>query len=161
MLKLLLPLVILCGAITSHANEIAETIQKTEMRAEEMAMAYTGFGCGHILTGHYRDALIALDLADVQLASLDTHAPAVDFMIAFARIVAYDNLRMREECERAIGLLFISLSRINAGDEDEEEDDDQDHDTLIDDFFQRLASSCANREVRNLLMSVVEEMEKD
>ena len=30
-----------------------------------------------------------------------------------------------------------------------------------DDFFQRLASSCANREVRNLLMSVVEEMEKD
>ena len=76
------------------------------MRAEEMAMAYTGFGCGHILTGHYRDALIALDLADVQLCFFDTHAPAVRF---YDRICAHSRLRQSQNARGVRASHWLTL----------------------------------------------------
>src|ERR1700722_4757327 len=75
MLKMLLPLVILCGAIPCHADEITQTIHQADSDTEVLAMTYVGFGCGHIFLGQYSEALAAFEQAETQLATLEKREP--------------------------------------------------------------------------------------
>lgn len=157
MLKMLLPLLLLCGSIPTYAEEITLPTQSSESNTEIMALTYVGFGCGYILVGQFEGALATLEMAEAQLATLEKRAPEADFMLAFAKIVAYDNLNMRQECEQAVGSMFIALANIDTS---EDEIDDED-DAFTQEFFHQLAMSASSPDIREILLMVIDEMQQE
>jgi len=122
---------------------------------DDTILLYTGYGLGKVLAEDYWGALEAFDNVFSLLQGNDR--PEIRFLASFGRVVAYDNLGMQDHCERAMGVLFISLFEAASL----EEEGDLEMDLEGKEFLQLLtdiASLAPTQQVRNILLELVEDM---
>lgn len=125
------------------------------------AFSYLGVGNLNILLKDFPAALDAYNKAMTYIDPLSYYSPFANFLILFGRIVAYDNLGMRQKAEEDIGRLIL-LAQEFPDDEDEEEDEEEDEICeVIDVLMAKIASLAISEDIKNFLLSIIDEEDED
>ncbi len=152
-------LVIKCPGFT-------EDLQHDLQDWQNEALSHLAQGNMHLLSHEPSRALEDLQWANAHLDTSDASSNPIGFLITFSEVIAYDCLGFHDQCKRAIGSLFIT---INENDEDvdtvfadpkpgNEKNDDT---KLAIQFLENLVFLAPSTEVRELLLSLVEDMAEE
>lgn len=126
---------------------------------------YIGIGNFNLLLKDFKNALDAYNKAVTFIDSMSYYGPVAHFLILFGRIVAYDNLGMRQKAEEDIGRLILVgqefLDDDDDDDEDEEEDGQEELCELMDTMMVKIANLAISEDIRNFLLSIITDDEDE
>ncbi len=111
-------------------------------------------------------ALEDFQWANAHLDTSDASSNPIGFLITFSEVIAYDCLGFHDRCKRAIGSLFITINENDESDvtifEDQQPVNEKNDDTkLAIQFLQKIVYLAPSTEVRELLLSLVEDMAEE
>ncbi len=113
----------------------------------ELEGANVGFGLARIIYGRYQEAL-----EDFEAAEKLSPDPELRFMLLFGKIITYDCLNMRPECERSIGALMLLMAQYESQENCIEDFDSK----FMDELFKSLAQKAPSKDVRKFLLEIFE-----
>ncbi|HEY2811419.1 MAG TPA: hypothetical protein VGJ00_08540 [Rhabdochlamydiaceae bacterium] len=168
MLRYILPILVFLGSgFSCFSREIPRNVELFAGIVVSPAMAYASCGNVHLLLRDYEFALEDFHRAAICLEHFEEHCPLSEFMILFGKAIAYDNLNERDKCDQVLSSLILHVSdweKIDFEDDDEEEEDDDEdseefyHDSI--DLYKRIASLAPTQEVREILISFLDDEKK-
>jgi len=124
--------------------------------------SYMGIGNLNLLLKDFKGALDAYNKAVTYIDPLSYYSPFANFLILFGRIVAYDNLGMRQKAEEDIGRLILLGQEFSDDDEDDEDEDDEEElCEMMDVLMTKIASLAISEDIRNFLLSIVADDEDE
>ena len=155
MLKYIVSALLCLGTgVSCMSHEVPQEIQLPFGIAVSPAVAYTTAGHLHLMLHDFemaledfRRATFCAEHCDVETAEL------VECMVLFGRVIAYDNLNLRDDCERT--LLALLAMHVEEGDLDDEEKDEEFYQE-IHAMIYNLAQLCPSDDVREALISLIE-----
>jgi tetratricopeptide (TPR) repeat protein len=158
MLRVLALAIFLGISFVSYAEEEAEDDELFAQDVNEMILAYVGNGNAQLLLKDYKIALKSFKKASYLLDESNEDYEAIAFLINFGKVIAYDNLGQKDLSEQALAALLVAMN-----DEDETDDnEDIDENTKeVLDVMRTLASLAPSADIKEVLLFVVNEMEKD
>lgn len=163
-MRLIMIAVLLAFVNNCFSVESASTAQNNESHQESLAVIYIGCGNGNLLYQDYSSALEDFQRASSVLDKCDCHCPELDFLIAFGRVIAYDNLGLEDKCYATMtSLLRIFNEEKNADDDfgsNGLEDESSEYYEEAGELLRKLAG-LASSSVRNFLLSFVDEMSEE
>jgi hypothetical protein len=111
-------------------------------------------------------ALEDLQWANAYLDTSDASSNPIGFLITFSEVIAYDCLGFRDQCKQAIGSLLITINENEESDvgvfENQQPVNEKSDDTqLAIQFLKKLVFLAPSTEVRDLLLSLVEDLAED
>jgi hypothetical protein len=136
-----------------------------ELKAWQLeSLQYFGNGSARILSHEPWQALEDLQRASLALDKTDPSSSVISFLIFFGQAIACDSLGFREHCNQSLGALLMAMNEYD--DEEENLKDNEDHLSANEseeaiDFFEKLACCAPSLQVRQLLLSIVEEIAED
>ncbi len=163
MFKWILPALFFGAGISCFSEEKIENVYEASLHNESLALVYVGRGNENLI--YHRDAFALEDFtkASTLLEELNPRSIELDFLICFGKVIAYDNLGLRSECQNALASLFFII--------EDEEDDGTESDFLQDNLSQdyeeadmllrQLANLAHSPKVRDLLLSLVDKMSEE
>ena len=162
MFKHILVVIFLLTGVSCYSEQDFSSSKEKEFHRKHLAMVYTGIGNTNVLMGEYELAIEDFNRASHLLAKSEKPAPEIDFWISFGKAVSYDHLWNREECERAIGTLILSIYEL--GEEDSEEESfinliqDRNKAECLEmlECMHQMASLSLSLDVRSVLLSFIE-----
>jgi hypothetical protein len=149
-------LVIKCPGFT-------EDLQHDLRDWQNEALSRLAQGNMHLFSHEPMHALEDLQWANAHLDTSDASSNPIGFLITFSEVIAYDCLGFHDQCKQAIGSLFITINENNesdgAGFEDQQPVNEKNDDTKFAILFlEHLVFLAPSTEVRELLLSLVEDM---
>jgi hypothetical protein len=129
---------------------------------ESLALVCVGCGNESLLSCNYSRALDEFDKASSLLKKLEEPCLELDFLISFGKVIAYDNLGLKQECQNSLTSLFLILNE----EEDINENYELDNSTNqlpeeyaeADQIMKKLALLAYSPNIRGLLLSLLDEM---
>lgn len=150
MFKELAIAVALSTSIPVFATDIQHIIQKLELNTEEEIGVNIGAGFANMLLSRFEEALVDFNRAEELLADIEADVSQPTAVIEYAKVITYDCLNKRPECERALGRFILAAASV----EDDSDDEDSADDKEIDEFMAKLTDLAPSEDVRKFLMSI-------
>lgn len=142
----------------------AEEFEPTLKEWQSESLTYLGNGNAHLLAHEPWQALENFQKASALLDPTDNSSFVIGFLISFGQAIAYDCLGFHGKCKEAIGSLFLAIS----GYDDEEspetglntDSNSHEYESSVQ-FLRNLAVIAPSLEVRELLLSLIDDMESE
>jgi hypothetical protein len=153
-------LLCLSAGVSCMSREVPQEIHLPFGISAAPAVVYPVTGYLHLMLHDFEMALEDFRKATYCAEQCDAEtAEEVECMVLFGQVIAYDNLNLRDDCDRALlALLTMHVEEDDFDVDDEEEDSEEDKQfneemhTMIYD----LAQLCPSDDVRNTLTSLIE-----
>lgn len=167
MFRLLFTVTLLGIGIPCFSEEMPQSVEEMNLHDESMALVYIGCGNANLLAHNFSLALEDFQRASSLLSKLETPMLEMAFLVSFGKAIASDNLGLKDQCQNAIGAMFFIL---NEGQTDEESDgyDSGISDAILPneceeaaDIMKQLATLAPSTSVREILLSIVQEMSQE
>lgn len=164
-------LLFLGTGMSCFGHEIPKKVQLPGFVLDS-SFAYICSGDIHLLLKDYEFALADFDRASHCIEYFGDYNIGYDFLILFGKTVAYDNLNLRDKCEHSLASLILTFDKIQKDDEideDEEEDEEEEEGLEVDEDFsektinmmRRIAELAPSEDVREVLISIVNEIDSE
>lgn len=130
------------------------------------SLLYLEQGNANLLAHEPWRALEDFQRATSFLDKSDKSSCAIGFLISFGQVVAYDSLGFREQCKQSLGSLLLVINEYDEG-EDQDAEIGVQEDSSIDtseaavEFLRKLATMTPSQDIRELLLSIVDEMAEE
>ena len=127
------------------------------------ALLHIGYGNGFLLTDEPWLALECFQKASSFIDKSDPSSISIKFILYFSQIVAYDYVGQHDQCKQSIGSLFLLASEYvdDDCDEDESATEEDEDSALVVQFLKSIAVLAPSKDVRNLLLSFIEEVDEE
>lgn len=142
----------------------SEEIRPNLKEWQSESLIHLGLGNAHLLAHEPWQALEDFQRASSLLNPSDNSSFVISFLISFGQAIAYDYLEFRDQCKQAIGSLFFAFD----GYDDEESTETGEESNFNSqesgsslELLRNLASIAPSPEVRELLFSIVDEIEEE
>lgn len=159
MMQLLVMVLLFGSCVPVVSEENIGLPNQIEICDELSVLVHIGYGNEHLLSHQYQAALDDFQKASSLIEQLNQEWAELKFLIYFGKTIAYDNLKMHDECKQSLGALFF-LMYVS-----EEEDSQEIHpDPSINDskaaifFMSELAILSSSQQIRETLLHIVDEM---
>jgi len=165
MLRLVLAVMFLGIWLPCFSEEISQDAKDMNLQNERLALVYIGCGNENLLSHNYSSSLEDFQRASSLLDKQENSYLELDFLIFFGKAIAYDNLGSKDQCQSSMASLFFILT---AG--ENEGDDIESNATKgrlpkeyedADEFMKKLAALAPSPNVRDFLLSIVDEMSEE
>ncbi|MDN3509344.1 MAG: hypothetical protein P0S93_04950 [Candidatus Neptunochlamydia sp.] len=143
-------------------------MEKFDRHDESLSLVYIGFGSKSLKLQKFSSALDDFQKASALLGKPEDHPPELDVLILFGKVIAYDNLGLKDDCLRCLNDL---KSIINSENEVESPVLSYDYnDFSLEDYQEaiettsdlcHLASLTCSKDVKEELFLVVNKMFED
>jgi hypothetical protein len=139
--------------------------QKPAQRHTE-SLLYLENGYRQLLLNESKQALTDFENATASLEDIDKSSCAINFLISFGQVIAYDSLGFREECMQSVGSLLFAITAYDERNYGTEIGTSQDvlspieYETTIG-FLTTLSTVAPSPEVQDLLFSIIDEMAEE
>lgn len=155
MIKWILALIIMNSSI--FAGEYDSDL----VDCENEALFHIANGNDHLFMQEPLRALEEFENAKSVLDRTGDFQHPINFLITFSKIIAYDCLGSESQCRESVGSLFL---RINENNDEREEyniqsEEENEKSKMIISFLRNLAVLSPSSQVRELLFSLIEDME--
>jgi hypothetical protein len=165
MFRLLFTALLLGSWVPCPSKEVPQIADVMDLHQESLALIYIGSGHANLFAHKHGPALRDFQKALSLVNHTDGRYPELEALSFFGQAIAYDNLGAKSQCQNALASLFFSL---NESGNEEEGCESRASDSRLtreyeeaDDIMRRLASLAASTEIRELLLSLVDEMSKE
>lgn len=141
------------------SHEVPQEIQLPFGITIDPAAAYTAAGHLHLMLRDFEMALQDFRKATFCAEQSDEEtAEDVELMVRFGQVIAYDNLNLRDDCERTLQALLMSSEKSEPDEEEEEEESEEDKQVSeeVHTMFYNLAQLCPSDDIREALTSLIE-----
>lgn len=153
--KFLFILSLLMFSLYSHAEEQ----ENPDSHEHSMSLIYVGYGNKHLMNGEFFQGLHAFQQAEQFLIKSGQPCYEIEFLISFGKAIAYDNLNLKNECQGAIGALMYIFNANNRGQNGDKEPSFSSKEyEEADESLKELARLAASIDVREILLSMIDEM---
>jgi hypothetical protein len=131
------------------------------------SLQYFANGSANLLAHKPWRALEDFQRSNALLDKTDKSTSVISFLISFGQAIAFDSLGFREECKEAIGSLFLIINEYNledgqdSGDNSEDDFSDSKENEEAVQFLHNLAAISPSSDVRELLLSLVNEIAEE
>lgn len=149
-----------CEEKVSEFGFLKECLEKV---CDNPCLGYIGAGNLHVLLKDFDVALQDYNKAVTYIDPFEYYGAIANFWVLFGRIVAYDNLGMRQKAEEDIGRLILLTQEWADEDEDDDDDDEDDDEAyeFMTTLMTRIASLAVSEDIKNFLLSIIEDDEDD
>lgn len=142
----------------------SKTLNYAELSDENLAWSYVSCGIENLWTRQYLPALKDFERASTLLDGMENCLSEIHFLLSFGKVIAYDNLGWRKDCQQAAGSLFIIINGVEADDrianpETNDESSLQECEIGLK-ILRKLASLASSSDIRSSLVLIVNEMSK-
>ena len=128
------------------------------------SLTYIGNGNAHLLAHEPWQALENYQKANEFLDLTDNSSFVLGFLISFGQAVAYDCLGFHGKCKQAIGSLFFAINGYDseepAGVDQNPDSNSHEYESSVQ-FLRDLAAIAPSLEVRELLFSIIDDIESE
>lgn len=144
----------------------AEDLQHDLQDWQNEVLSHLAQGNVHLLSHEPLRALEDLQWANDHLDLSDASSSPIGFLITFSEVIAYDCLGFHDQCKRSIGSLFITINENEKDDpavyENQQPANEKNDDTkLAIQFLEKLVILAPSTGVRELLLSLVEDIAEE
>lgn len=165
MLQFVVALVVYLGSMVScFSHEVPKNVDWFGDSVSSSAI-YTACGNIHLLVKDYELAFQDFNKAKACMEQLGEDSPMEQLLLHFGQTVVYDNLHLRDECEKSLSALILTIAKIDEMEDDddedyEEEDDEEDEEIFrsIIDMVRSIALQAPSDDVREILVSLVDSL---
>ncbi len=159
MFKTMLSVLFLGMGLSCFSEECVHGLQSTEVNLDEekQVLFYIGCGNNHLLSNDFSYALEDFQMASNVLSQRENRSPEQEFVIAFGKIIAYDNLGSYEQTQNALVSLFTLIFNGDEEEDDELESDEspQEYDEKGEAILKQLAGLARSPNIRELLNTLM------
>lgn len=131
---------------------------------EQLAMIYVGYGNLYLLASEYSQALENFQKATDILENAKTFPSfpesEIYLLTMFGRLVAYDNLGLRSQCEQTVGKLFLLASSYIEDDDAESERPLSPEEKQAMGLLRKIAGLAPSTDIREFLLSLIDAIEE-
>jgi hypothetical protein len=142
----------------------SEGIQLAVKEWQSESLMHFGYGSINLLWNDPRRALENFQTAHDSIDKSDRSSCVMTFLVSLGQVIAYDNLGLRDHCERSISSIFFAINECEQKDSDEigineNQPNSVDYEEAIE-FLYELVSMTPSPDVRELLLGIVDDIEE-